>query len=77
MPAEEAISDELAENAIRQATEEADAQGIHGKDVTPFVLGRVLEITEGQSMKANIALLRNNAFVAAQIAAELSQPVTI
>ncbi|MCA9889291.1 MAG: pseudouridine-5'-phosphate glycosidase [Anaerolineae bacterium] len=77
VPAEEAISDELAESAIKQATEEADAQGIHGKDVTPFVLGRVLEITEGQSMKANVALLRNNAFVAAQIAAELSQPVTI
>lgn len=67
VPQDDELSNEVAEKAIQQATEEAEAQGIHGKEITPFVLGRVVELTEGQSMKANRALLVNNARVAAEI----------
>lgn len=68
VPEDKALSREIAEKAIEQATEEAESQGIHGKEVTPFVLARVVELTEGKSMIANRALLENNARVAAQIA---------
>jgi pseudouridine-5'-phosphate glycosidase len=53
---------------IAQALTEADAQNISAKAVTPFLLGRIFELTDGQSLKANIALVRNNARLAAQIA---------
>jgi pseudouridine-5'-phosphate glycosidase len=68
VPESEALPEAEAEQAIQQATEEAEAQGIHGKEVTPFVLGRVVALTEGRSMRANHALLVNNARTAAQIA---------
>jgi len=71
VPEDKALSREIAEEAIKQATEEAESQGIHGKEVTPFVLARVVELTEGKSMIANRALLENNARVAAQIASLL------
>jgi pseudouridylate synthase len=73
VPAGEEMPDELAEAAIQQATAEAEAQGIHGKAVTPFVLDRVATITEGVSRRANTALLVNNARVGGQIAAAYSQ----
>jgi len=56
---------------IAQAQGEADAQGITGKAVTPFLLQRLFELTEGRSLVANIALVRNNARLAADIAREL------
>ncbi len=68
------VEDELqgdAESAIVQATQEAHDQGIHGKAITPFVLGRVAELTEGRSRTANTALLVNNARTAAHIAKAL------
>ncbi|MDQ7027715.1 MAG: pseudouridine-5'-phosphate glycosidase [Anaerolineae bacterium] len=71
VPENEALAAEIAEKAILQATEEAESQGIHGKEVTPFVLGRVVELTDGKSMAANQALLINNARVAAEIASQL------
>lgn len=67
-PEEAALAHEIGEKAIEQATAEAEEQGIHGKKVTPFVLARVAELTEGDSMIANRALLENNARVAAEIA---------
>ncbi|MCY4247721.1 MAG: pseudouridine-5'-phosphate glycosidase [Chloroflexi bacterium] len=73
VPAAAALDAAAAEGAILQATNEALAQGIAGKDITPFVLRRVSELTAGQSMSANIALLRNNARIAGQIAVALSQ----
>lgn len=73
VPADDELPTEIAETAIQQATAEAEAQGIHGKAVTPFVLGRVVELTEGQSRRANTALLVNNARVAAQIALALNR----
>ena len=72
VPEADALPVDEAEMAIAQATREADAAGIHGKDVTPFVLGRVLELTSGRSQHANIAALVNNARVAAQIAGALA-----
>ena len=63
----------IAEKAIQQATDEALQQQIHGKDVTPFLLARVVELTEGRSKQANTALLINNARVAASIARELAK----
>jgi len=61
---------------IIEATRIADEQGVTGKAITPFVLGKVLELTGGRSRVANTALLIHNAAVAAQIAAALaaSQP---
>ena len=57
---------------IEQALSEAEAQGIDGKSVTPFLLGRIFELTEGESLEANIALVLNNARLAAEIARELA-----
>jgi len=67
IPADE-LPAEIAEAAIQQALQEADAQGIRGKETTPFLLARVSELTGDRSRAANIALLKNNARVAAQIA---------
>jgi pseudouridine-5'-phosphate glycosidase len=61
-----------AERAITEATRMADQGGIAGKDVTPFVLAKVLELTGGRSQAANIAALVNNARVGAQIARALA-----
>ncbi|MDU8926944.1 pseudouridine-5'-phosphate glycosidase [Alisedimentitalea sp. MJ-SS2] len=57
---------------IVRAIDEADAQGIQGKAVTPFILGRIFELTEGRSLAANVALVRNNARLAARIACALA-----
>uniref|UniRef100_A0AAY4C140 Carbohydrate kinase PfkB domain-containing protein n=1 Tax=Denticeps clupeoides TaxID=299321 RepID=A0AAY4C140_9TELE len=60
------------EEAIQRAVREASSNGIIGRDVTPFILQRVSEITEGKSLQANIALIRNNAKVGSQVACALS-----
>jgi len=57
---------------IQAAQAEADAQGVKGKDVTPFLLQRIYELTEGRSLTANIALVRNNARFAAEISTILA-----
>ncbi|WP_299657755.1 pseudouridine-5'-phosphate glycosidase [uncultured Tateyamaria sp.] len=56
---------------IAQATQDAQTHGITGKGVTPYLLQRIFELTEGRSLTANIALVRNNALLAAEIATEL------
>ena len=56
---------------IAQTTAEAEQQGIKGKGVTPFLLARIFELTEGRSLTANIALVRNNACLASEIAKEI------
>jgi pseudouridine-5'-phosphate glycosidase len=65
--ADEIAADVLAP-IIAQAQVEADRQGIAGKAVTPFLLQRIFELTEGRSLVANIALVLNNASLAAAIA---------
>ena len=72
VPADQALPLDIAEAAIFQATREAEAMGIAGKEVTPFILNRVSQLTDGQSMAANIALLVNNARIAGQIARALA-----
>ena len=67
-PAEAAIPADVVEYAIQEALTEARQNSIHGAAATPFLLGRVGELTDGKSLQANMALLKNNARVAAQVA---------
>ena len=62
------ITAEQIADVIAEALDELDMRGIVGQDVTPFLLGRVVTSTGGRSLTANVALVRNNAAVAAQIA---------
>ena len=71
VPEAEEIAAETLAPIIARAQGEAETQGISGKAVTPFLLGRIFELTEGQSLRTNIALVRNNARLAAQIAREI------
>jgi pseudouridine-5'-phosphate glycosidase len=71
-PEEEACDPDEVEAAIAQATQEADEQGIHGPAATPWLLRRVVELTDGRSLRANTALLRQNAQIAGKIAQALS-----
>ena len=63
--------DELAA-ALDQALADCDAAGITGAAITPFVLGRIAEATDGRSIPANLALAENNARVAAQVAVAIA-----
>ena len=65
--ANEIIASEI-EPVIKQAVAEATRLGISGKDVTPFLLAKLATVTGGRSLKANIALVKHNALVAAEIA---------
>ncbi len=71
-PEEAALPRERVEGWVQQAVEEAHKNGIVGPAVTPFLLRRVSELSGGESLVANLALLANDARVAAQIAAELA-----
>ena len=61
------------EGVIDTALAAADAAGVHGKDITPFLLAKVKELTGGESFKSNVSLALNNARVAAQIAVEYAK----
>ena len=65
---EEELPREKVDGAITQAQKEARQQGIHGQALTPFLLARLSELTGGESLRANLRLLLNNARLAAQIA---------
>jgi len=67
----EGVGEEI-ERATREALKEAEARGVMGRDVTPYVLRRVAEITRGASLEANVALVQNNAAVGARIAVALA-----
>ena len=71
IPAEAEISSTTLAPIIAQAQAEADAAGISGKSVTPFLLQRIFELTDGKSLEANIALVLNNARLGAAIARAL------
>jgi pseudouridine-5'-phosphate glycosidase len=66
IPAAEALAEEELAEALDEAL--ADAAGIAGAGVTPFVLARIAEATGGRSVPANLALAENNAAVAAEVA---------
>mgnify|MGYP002623673579 CR=1 FL=1 len=71
VPEEYSMDKAVIDRAIDEALAEAAAQGIRGKATTPFLLAAVKELTGGESLKANIALVCNNVALAAKIAAEL------
>ena len=71
VPVGDAISKSEMEPYIEQASKEAQKKKIHGKEITPFLLQRINELTQGKSMRANLSLLLNNAQLAAQIAGAL------
>lgn len=73
IPEADALDHDFITNIITQALQEAEDNNIHGKAVTPFLLGKVKELTEGTSLVANIALVKNNALIGAQIAVELNK----
>ena len=68
VPQEAEVAPELLEKALADAFEEAERRSIAGSDVTPFLLSRMAEQSNGATLRANIALLENNARVAAEIA---------
>lgn len=70
--AEAEIPAPVMERHIAEAQRRAEAEGITGKDVTPYLLERIYELTDGASLAANIALVKNNARLAAQIAVALA-----
>ncbi len=72
VPAADELDATIAEQAIAQATIEAETQGVTGKKVTPFVLARVAELTGGKSRLANTSFLVNNARTAGEIASALA-----
>ena len=72
IPEEFAMPSEVIDKAIEQALHEAAVQGIGGKEATPFLLARVTQLTGGDSLTANIALVLNNARLAAQVSVALA-----
>jgi pseudouridylate synthase len=73
VPADVALPDDIARDAVERAVRDAEAAGIVGPAVTPWLLARIAEITGGRSVPANTALIVNNARVAAQLAAALGR----
>lgn len=72
IPEEHALPQTQVDAAVRQALAEAEADAISGPRVTPWLLSRVAELTGGESVSANRALLINNACIAARIAVALA-----
>jgi len=68
VPANEAMPKAEIDAITTQALQEADAQGVTGKNVTPFLLSRIKQLTEGRSLATNIALVKNNARCGAALA---------
>ena len=68
IPADDEISSDEVDAAISDALAELGSRGIAGQDVTPFLLSQIVERTGGRSLRANLALVRNNAALAADVA---------
>lgn len=75
IPIEASMDKTLINTAIEQALVEAKQKGVKGKEITPFLLGRIVELTSGKSLQSNIQLILNNAKLAAQIAVQYVQYV--
>ncbi|MBK3495790.1 pseudouridine-5'-phosphate glycosidase [Viridibacillus sp. YIM B01967] len=73
IPEADALDHDFITNIIEKALQEAEENGINGKQVTPFLLGKVKELTEGKSLVANIALVKHNAVVGSKIAVQLNK----
>jgi pseudouridine-5'-phosphate glycosidase len=72
VPETEALAGDVARAAVEQAVAEAEAAGIHGPATTPWLLARIAEITDGASIRANTALIVNDARVAGELAVRLA-----
>jgi len=68
IPEADEVPAEQIDSIIEQALRDMDAKGVKGKEATPFLLGRIVEITGGESLRANIALVKNNARLGAAVA---------
>lgn len=73
IPSEFAMDDKVINDAINVAIKEADELGIKGKETTPFLLKKIVELTGGDSLESNIQLVLNNAKLGALIAKEYSE----
>ena len=71
IPEQYAMDKEVIDAAIAQALRECGEKGVHGKETTPFLLARVVELTGGESLESNIRLVLNNAALAARTACAL------
>lgn len=71
IPEEHSMDPALINGAIERACREAEEKGVRGKELTPYLLSRITEITGGQSLAANVALVLNNVKLAAAIAARI------
>jgi pseudouridine-5'-phosphate glycosidase len=74
VPEAAAMRNDEIDGIIAQALREADAQGVKGKAVTPFLLARIKDLTGGRSLATNIALVKHNALVGARLAVALHAP---
>ena len=72
IPERYALAKKEIDAIITQALADAETRGVHGKELTPFLLGRIVELTGGKSLEANIQLVFNNARLAAQVAVAYS-----
>ena len=72
IPEESALDFDEMEILIEKDLAKASSNGIKGKDLTPFLLKSLVESTDGESLKTNIILAKNNALLASEIAVELS-----
>lgn len=70
IPEADALAPEYIDRIIENAVKEAEERHIVGKDITPFLLGKIVELTGGKSLEANIKLVKNNAKVGAKLAVE-------
>ncbi len=77
LPEDQALDTEKINQVIEEAINEAETQGISGSALTPFLLDKVGKISKGESLQTNLALLRNNAMLAARIAASMAKPYII
>lgn len=68
IPKEHEMDPALISHSIEEAIQTAEARGVRGKEITPFILARLNEVTEGRSLSANKQLVYNNARVAARLA---------
>jgi pseudouridine-5'-phosphate glycosidase len=71
VPAEAALPDDVARDAVERATVESEAASVAGPALTPWLLARIAALTAGASVRANTALIVNDARVAGRLAASL------
>jgi pseudouridylate synthase len=72
VPAEHEMAREDIDDVIARALADCAERGITGKDITPFLLGRLVELSDGRSLQTNLALVRHNARVGTAIAVALA-----